>query len=58
MSALSKAHSRNMSRSEKWQLWDKMFGWEFKFKEPWISRHGVYYAKDIRCTIDDPDMPF
>jgi len=47
-----------MTKYEKWQHWDRLFGWQLKWKKPWLPIHGVYYTKNMKCSIDDPDMPF
>lgn len=50
-----------MTKTEKWQKWDRMFGWDSSYwiwKE-WPKRNGYYYFKDsVAIQINDPDMPF
>lgn len=49
-----------MTKTEKYQEWDRIFGFcQFKFQE-WKSKDGsTKYLKDCPCEqISDPDIPF
>ena len=58
LKGLTILQEESMTKYEKWQLWDRLFGWPLKWKKPWKDKHGVNYFRDIQCVIDDPDMPF
>ena len=47
-----------MTKYDKYLFWDRVFGWSVKFKQDWLPIHGVYYTRNMRCVLDDPDMPF
>ncbi len=44
-----------MTKYEKWQLWDRLFGWPVKWKKEWKY---PYKTSNIPVERDDPDMPF